>query len=85
MRMHAERVNTPVRLVVQESASEAPAAEWSSLSANPYESREWFLFNEAYFADTGFRYFCAYQDGRLEAILPVYDRHSPSMATRGTR
>jgi hypothetical protein len=58
------------------SAGEVPAAEWLPLTTNPYESREWFLAQEEFFQDTRFLYFCAMDEGRLVALLPVYDRHS---------
>lgn len=59
------------------SAREIPADEWAALAPNPYESRGWFLAMEEQFPDTNFVYLCAWREGRLAAVLPMYDRYGP--------
>lgn len=63
-----------IRIV--EDARDIDSGQWSGLSGDPYESREWFMANQDYFKGTRFYYICAYDNNTLKAMLPAYDTPS---------
>lgn len=64
-------------LKIFQRAEDVDAASWARLNPTPRCTPAWFVTSEAYFRTTKHYYVTAWEEGRLRAILPLYDEYDP--------